>query len=580
MRTMPILALAGCALAAAGPAPGDDPFGPAQGEPFGPAQGEPAGPMRAVLERYQEDRSALGRAYPVPLSPRRAERLRKFAEGERRELEAVDFEALGVEGRIDHVLFRAHLDHEERRLAFEEKRDREIDPLVPFAPAIVGLEEARRRMETLDPSKAAGTLSDLARRIEEHRKSEPKGSRVHARRAAQRTAALRESLKAWHRFYAGYHPEFTWWCEKPWQKADRELELLATYLREKLARESEPGAAGLVGDPIGREALLEDLAHERIAYAPEELISAAERELAWCEERWREAAREMGCGDDVKKALEKVKSAHVPPGRQPDLVRDHALAAIRFLEERDLVTIPDLAREVWRMEMMPPERQKVTPYFTGGEVVSVSFPTGDMDHETKLMSLRGNNVHFCWATVHHELIPGHHLQGFMAARHRTHRRPFRTAFLVEGWALWWELLLWDLGFARSAEDRVGMLFWRLHRCARIIVSLKFHLGQMAPGEMVAFLVDRVGHERDGATAEVRRFIGGDYPPLYQCAYLLGGMQLRALYGELVKSGKMTPRVFHDAVLRENSIPVEMIRASLRGEKLARDAKPSWRFLDE
>jgi hypothetical protein len=535
--------------------------------------------MRALLERYQEDRSALGRAYPVPMSSRRAARLRKFYEDARKEVEAVDFEASGLEGRIDHVLFRAHLDRELGRLAFEEKRDGEIAALVPFAAEVVGLEEARRAMETVDPPKAAGTLAALAKGLEELRKSEPQGSRVHARRAAQRTGALRDALRAWYRFYAGYHPEFTWWAGKPYQKADQELERYAAYLRDKVARENEPGAAGLVGDPVGRDALLEDLAYERIAYTPEELISAAERELSWCRERWGEAAREMGLGDDTKKALEKVKSAHVPPGRQPDLVRDHALAAIRFLEERDLVTIPELAREVWRMEMMPAERQKVTPYFTGGEVVSVSFPTEDMDHEAKLMSLRGNNVHFCWATVHHELIPGHHLQGFMAARHRTHRRPFRTAFLVEGWALWWELLLWDLGFARSPEDRVGMLFWRLHRSARIIVSLRFHLGQMAPAEMVEFLVERVGHEPDGATAEVRRYIGGDYPPLYQAAYLLGGMQLRGLYGELVKSGKMTPRAFHDAVLRENAIPIEMIRASLSGEKPARDARPSWRFLD-
>ena len=101
------------------------------------------------------------------------------------------------------------------------------------------------------------------------------------------------------------------------------------------------------------------------------------------------------------------------------------------------------------MEMMTPDRQKVNPYFTGGEVISISFPTDTMSHEDKLMSMRGNNIHFSRATVHHELIPGHHLQGFMAARYRTHRRAFRTPFLIEGWALYWEMLLWDLNFPRS-----------------------------------------------------------------------------------------------------------------------------------
>ena len=167
----------------------------------------------------------------------------------------------------------------------------------------------------------------------------------------------------------------------------------------------------------------------------------------------------------------------------------------------------------------------------------------------------------------------------MAGGHRTGRRDVRTAFLVEGWALYWELYLWDLKFARSPEDRVGMLFWRMHRAARIIVSLKFHLGRMKPAEMVDFLVDRVGHEPDGATAEVRRYIGGGYPPLYQAAYLLGGMELRALHTELVGAGAMTDRAFHDAVLRENAIPIEMIRASLTQTKLPRDHAPSWKFLD-
>jgi hypothetical protein len=535
--------------------------------------------MPPLLERYETDRDALRRTYSVPMSPRRAERMKAFLEASRKDLDRIDFDALGVEGRIDHLLFRTHLERERRHLALETKKDAEIAALVPFRETLAQLEESRRKMETIDPEKAAERLTALSKEVEETRKGADKADRVAARRAAQRVFALRDALRSWYRFYAGYHPVFTWWVEKPYEKTQKELESYGAHLRDKIAKENEPGAAGLVGDPIGRDALLEELAGEMIAYTPEELIAHAEKEFAWCEERLREASREMGMADDVKRALEKVKGDHVPPGKQPDLVRDYALAAIKFLEEHDLVTIPDLAKEVWRMEMMPPERQKTTPYFTGGEVVSVSYPSAEMEYEQKLMSMRGNNIHFCWATVQHELIPGHHLQGFMAARHRTHRKLFRTAFLVEGWALYWELLLWDLNFARSPEDKVGMLFWRKHRAARIIVSLKFHLGTMKPAEMVDFLVDRVGHERDGATAEVRRYIGGDYPPLYQAAYLLGGLELRALYKELVDSGKMTARTYHDAVLRENMIPIEMIRASLIGEKLPRDYAARWKFLN-
>jgi hypothetical protein len=277
------------------------------------------------------------------------------------------------------------------------------------------------------------------------------------------------------------------------------------------------------------------------------------------------------------KALEYVKTLYVEPGKQPDLIRELALEAIKFVDDHDLVTVPQLARDTWRMEMMPPERQLVSPFFLGGETIQVSYPTNTMGHEAKMMSMRGNNIHFSRATVFHELIPGHHLQGFMAARYRPYRQLFTTPFWGEGGALYWEMLFWDMNFAKSPENRIGMLFWRMHRSARIIFSLSFHLEKMTPQECIDLLVKRVGHEVDNATAEVRRSFGGAYGPLYQCAYLLGGLQLRGLRRELVDSGKMTNRAFHDAVLKENRIPIEMVRASLTKQKLTRNFVSSWKF---
>ena len=65
-----------------------------------------------------------------------------------------------------------------------------------------------------------------------------------------------------------------------------------------------------------------------IPYTPEELIAIAEKEFAWCEAEMNRASREMGFGDDWKKALEKVKTLHVEPGEQPGLIRDLAIEAI------------------------------------------------------------------------------------------------------------------------------------------------------------------------------------------------------------------------------------------------------------
>ncbi|MEI6431847.1 MAG: DUF885 family protein, partial [bacterium] len=140
-----------------------------------------------------------------------------------------------------------------------------------------------------------------------------------------------------------------------------------------------------------------------------------------------------------------------------------------------------------------------------------------------------------------------------------YRRMFNSPFWGEGWTLHWEMLLWELGFGVTPEDKIGMLFWRLHRCARVVFSLGFHLGTMTAEECVRLLVEDVGHEPENAAAEVRRSFGGRYSALYQCAYLIGGLQVHQLYQEVVESGAMTPCEFHDAFLRENQMPIAVLR---------------------
>lgn len=545
--------------------------------------------MRGVIERYSADRGSLARFYSVEASSARQARMKQFYSDWLATLAKLDFDSMSLDGRIDYLLFKNHLDHELRQLDLQVKALAEVAPLVPFAQTITDLEDARRRMEAIDSPKIAALFTRLARQIDATSKAvesvlkpdaKPdavRAKRTVANRAAVAIVSLRNTLKTWYGFYNGYDPMFTWWVSEPYKSVDQSLEKYAAFLREKVLGLKPGDTTEIVGDPIGREALMSELAYEMIPYPPEELIAIANKEYAWCEAEMKRASGELGYGDDWMKALEYVKTLYVEPGKQPDLIRELALEAIKFVDDHDLVTVPQLARDTWRMEMMPPERQLVSPFFLGGETIQVSYPTNTMGHEAKMMSMRGNNIHFSRATVFHELIPGHHLQGFMAARYRPYRQLFTTPFWGEGGALYWEMLFWDMNFAKSPENRIGMLFWRMHRSARIIFSLSFHLEKMTPQECIDLLVKRVGHEVDNATAEVRRSFGGAYGPLYQCAYLLGGLQVRALHHELVDSGKMSNRAFHDAVLKENRIPIEMVRASLTKQKLTRDFVSSWKF---
>ncbi len=554
------------------------------------------GVMETVIRRYEADETSLRRFYREPLSELRLTRLERFLDDWTARLEAIDLEPLGVDDRVDHALLRNHIARRRDEIRLQKARNAETRPLLGFATELLELDRRRwRPTEAPDGKRLAMGLVNVAARLAKARRSVeqahginpvargdtvgldmPKVSPVVAWRAAQALDRLGDLLKDWYAFHDGFDPGFAWWVKKPYDDLRKAMTAYATFLRESIAGARKGEDAPLIGDPIGADALRRALDREMIPHSPQELLDIAEAQFAWCERQGAAAATELG-KDGWEAAVEHVKGLHKAPGAQAAMVAAQAQEAVAFLEQRELLTIPPLAAETWRLRMLGQHAQKTLPFAVyNDQHMLVAYAMSGMDHASKLMSMRGNNEHFTRIVTPHELIPGHHLQLFQAARHRPYRAMFRTPFLVEGWALHWEMLLWDLGWARGPEDRIGMLFWRMHRCARIIVTLKFHLGRMTPGQMIHFLVERVGLELDGATSEVRRYIAGAYGPLYQCAYMLGGLQMRALHHELVGNGSMSNRQFHDAVLRENSIPIALIRAALTGTRLERDA-PAWRW---
>lgn len=538
--------------------------------------------LRQVIENYDQDRGALGRWFTAETSVTRRERFRKLYADRLAELGRLDFAGLQHQEQVDYLLFQNHLRRELQELDRTAEQFTEMATIVPFAQTISDLEDQRRRLETINAEKTAALLDDLAKKILETQKSFDGGAaakpkRTVAYRAVRTLGGLRTTLKNWYAFHNAYDPKFSWWNKKPFEAADDAIAKYTAFVSNKLVGIAPDDRVTIIGDPIGRDALINELGFEMIPYTPEELVEIANKEFEWCVAELKKASREMGHGDDYMKAIEAVKQKYVEPGKQPELIRDFAIEAIDYVKKNNLVTVPKEMEETWRMEMMSPERQLIAPFFLGGETILVAYPTDTMTHEQKMMSLRGNNPHFARAVTHHELIPGHHMQQFMNRRHRTYRSPFRTPFWGEGWALYWEFILWDRGFVKTPEDKIGALFWRSHRAARIIFSLNFHLGNWTPEQCVDLLVNKVGHERENALAEVRRSFSGDYGPLYQMAYMMGGLQFYQMHKDLVGTKKMTDRDFHDAVLKENSIPVEMVRAILTKQPLSRDQKSGWKF---
>lgn len=540
--------------------------------------------MQDRIVRVAADEDDIKTFWAISFSSKRYESLLRFYKDELASLELAPFDSYDQDARVDYLLLHGYLNRRTRQLKLEKQGNEDAAPLLPFAPELVDLWELRQaaRIDELEAQWVANVMHGATRKVNDTASlvtsDKLKVSKEAAYRALENIDQLVTYLAEFDRFLTGYVPLYDWWVKTPYSALVKALQSLVPVIQTKLAGMHPDQEDEIVGEPIGRDGLLVELEAEMIPYTPEELLTIADEKYAWCEKEMKKASAELGYKDDWKAALRHVQDIYVEPGKQPALVRRLVVEATEYVKRNDLVTVPKTAEDTWRMFMMSPRDQKTNPFFLGGPSITVSYPTAGMSHEDKLMSMRGNGPHLSHATAFHEMIPGHHLQIYTAQRHRPYRGLFDTPFYVEGWAMYWELALWDRGdFFESAEDRVGTLFWRMHRCARILFSVRFHLGQLTPQGCVDLLVDMVGHERATAEGEVRRSLNGNYSPLYQAGYFLGAMQIYALRQEVLGSRAFGEKEFHDRVLKANQMPIELLRALLWKKDLSRDYKTQWRF---
>jgi len=539
--------------------------------------------MAGDIERFEAGWRDLNRSMqdmPLKLIDYRNHYLHRWQDT----LQSTSFDQLSQEGKVDDILLQYTI----HKQLFENEQQLQvweaIRKLLPLTDSILLVAEKRHEGDRLNPEWTAGIFHQFADQLQQRSQHIYPATLPDAHLSypvLQAMQHLHAIIKGIYDFYNLYDPAFTWWMQTTYRRMDSLFTVYTDSLRVAIMRQlNAHDRSGIHGSPIGRDALVRLLHDEMIPYTPEELIDIANREYNWCLQQIKKTSAAMGYGDDWKAALEKVKQTYVQPGEQPQLIKKLEDEAIQFVKQHQLVTIPELVEISWTMEMMSPQRQLVNPFFTGGDVLSISYPTSTMSYTDKLMSMRGNNPYFSRATVFHEIIPGHYLQEYMNERYRNYRWPFHTAFWTEGWAFYWEMLMWDKGYDQTPEQQIGALFWRMHRCARIVFSINFHLGKWTPEQCVEYLIDKVGHERANAEGEVRRSFEGGYGPLYQLAYMIGALQFYALHHELVDSGRMTDRAFHDAILKEGNMPIEMVRAILEHTPLKKDYQPQWRFYQE
>ena len=341
------------------------------------------------------------------------------------------------------------------------------------------------------------------------------------------------------------------------------VELYTTYLEGTLADGADDWA-------IGRERHDEMVGLRAFdGRDADEILALGWRKLE--EERaGREAAaRAIDPDADPLEVIARVKADHATTFE--GALQEYQVTMRRartHLIERGLVTVP------------PDERIEVleTPEYLRNVIpFAAYFSPASFDHDPKGIyivtrsvaddpnAMREHNRASISNTSIHEAYPGHHLQLDAARRHPSLTRLLADApEFVEGWGMYSELLMREHGFDDGPEFQLMLHTDAIWRACRIILDVRLHRGELTIDEGVDFLVDQTRFERDNARAEVEWY---SYRPTYPLSYLLGRtllLELRA--DEQRRLGEsFSLRDFHDALLRNGSLPISFHRRLLAGE---------------
>jgi uncharacterized protein (DUF885 family) len=164
----------------------------------------------------------------------------------------------------------------------------------------------------------------------------------------------------------------------------------------------------------------------------------------------------------------------------------------------------------------------------------------------------------------HEAIPGHHYQISLQQEDSllpAFRRFGGNNAYVEGWALYCESLGRELGLYTDPYQYMGALGDEIHRAIRLVVDVAIHSKGMTREEAIKYMMDNEAISRDGATAEIERYMA---IPGQALGYKIGALKIRELRTkyETELKDKFHLADFHDEVLKDGAMPLEVLEKKM------------------
>lgn len=165
----------------------------------------------------------------------------------------------------------------------------------------------------------------------------------------------------------------------------------------------------------------------------------------------------------------------------------------------------------------------------------------------------------------HEAVPGHHHQ--IALQQELPLSDFRkygvgfTAF-VEGWGLYSERLGIEMGIYDTPAKDMGRLSYEMWRACRLVVDTGIHAKGWSKRQAIDFMTDNSALSAANIEAEVNRYISW---PGQALAYKLGELKIRELRALATNQlgAKFQLAAFHDAVLGQGAVPLDVLETQIR-----------------
>lgn len=164
----------------------------------------------------------------------------------------------------------------------------------------------------------------------------------------------------------------------------------------------------------------------------------------------------------------------------------------------------------------------------------------------------------------HESVPGHHLQGSLAKELEDvpeFRKHVGYSAFVEGWALYCESLGEEVGLYKDPYSKFGQLSYEMWRAVRLVVDTGMHSQGWTRQQAIDFFRENTGKTDQDISVEVDRYIVW---PGQALAYKLGQLKIRELRTRVEKTrgDKFDVRAFHDAVLEQGAVPLDLLETHM------------------